>query len=77
MGNLVAVLAHCGRGDEVLLATYRIHFLNEAGGISALGGVHPRTLPVSGGWDADAGCDSRRDPPAGQRALSADAPDRA
>lgn len=46
MGNLVAVLAHCGRGDEVILGDVSHTFLNEAGGISALGGVHPRTVPV-------------------------------
>lgn len=40
MGNLTAVLAHCGRGDEVILGTKAHTFLFEAGGISALGGVH-------------------------------------
>jgi threonine aldolase len=45
MGNLAAVLAHCGRGDEVILGNLAHTFLYEAGGISALGGVHPRTVP--------------------------------
>jgi threonine aldolase len=40
MGNLVAILAHCGRGDEVILGNKAHTFLFEAGGISALGGVH-------------------------------------
>ena len=40
MGNLVAVLAHCGRGDEVILGNKAHTFLYEGGGISALGGVH-------------------------------------
>jgi threonine aldolase len=40
MGNLVAILAHCGRGDEVILGNKAHTFLYEAGGISALGGVH-------------------------------------
>jgi threonine aldolase len=40
MGNLVAVLAHCGRGDEVIVGNRSHTFLYEAGGISALGGVH-------------------------------------
>ena len=44
MGNLVAVLAHCGRGDEVILGDQSHTFHYEAGGISALGGVHPHTL---------------------------------
>ena len=40
MGNLVAILAHCGRGDEAILGNKAHTFLYEAGGISALGGVH-------------------------------------
>jgi threonine aldolase len=44
MGNLAAVLAHCGRGDEVILGHLSHSFLYEAGGISALGGAHPRTI---------------------------------
>ena len=48
MGNLAGVLAHCGRGDEVILGDLAHTFLYEAGGVSALGGVHPhpvRTRP--------------------------------
>ena len=45
MGNLAAVLAHCGRGDEVILGSKSHTFLFEAGGISALGGVHSCQLP--------------------------------
>jgi len=45
MGNLAAVLAHCGRGDEVILGDQSHTFLFEAGGISALGGVHSRQIP--------------------------------
>ena len=44
MGNLAAVLAHCGRGDEVILGNLSHTYLFEAGGIAALGGVHPRVL---------------------------------
>ena len=45
MGNLISVLSHCSRGDEILLGD-RCHIsLYEVGGISALGGIHPRTLP--------------------------------
>lgn len=46
MGNLVAVLAHCGRGDEVILGDRAHTFVYEAGGIAALGGVHPHPVPV-------------------------------
>jgi len=45
MGNLIAVLAHCGRGDEVIMGDCAHTFLYEAGGISALGGVHPHLIP--------------------------------
>ncbi len=46
MGNLVAVLSHCGRGDEMILGDTSHTFMYEAGGVSALGGVHPHPLPV-------------------------------
>jgi threonine aldolase len=45
MGNLAAVLAHCQRGDEVILGNKAHTFLYEAGGISVLGGVHSCQLP--------------------------------
>ena len=45
MGNLLAMLAHCQRGDEVILGNKAHTFLYEAGGISALGGVHSCQLP--------------------------------
>ena len=45
MGNLSAMLAHCQRGDEVILGNKSHTFLFEAGGISALGGVHSCQLP--------------------------------
>src|SRR5512136_2282816 len=45
MGNLAAVLAHCDRGDEVILGNLAHTFLFEAGGISALGGVHSHQIP--------------------------------
>lgn len=45
MGNLVSILSHCGRGDEVILGDQSHIFLNETGGMSAFGGVHPHTVP--------------------------------
>ncbi|MFQ5923704.1 MAG: low-specificity L-threonine aldolase [Anaerolineales bacterium] len=45
MGNLAAVLSHCQRGDEIILGDKSHTFLSEAGGVSALGGVHPRAIP--------------------------------
>ena len=45
MGNLTAVLAHCQRGDEVILGREAHTYRYEAGGISVLGGVHSCQLP--------------------------------
>jgi len=45
MGNLVSLLARCGRGAEIILGDVCHTFLYEAGGISALGGIHPHTIP--------------------------------
>ncbi len=44
MGNLAAVLAHCGRGDEVILGDLAHQFLKEAAGMAGLGGIQPRTV---------------------------------
>jgi threonine aldolase len=44
MGNLIALLVHCQRGDEVIVGNQSHIFLNEAGGMSALGGVQPYPL---------------------------------
>ena len=45
MGNLVALLAHCGRGNEVILGDRSHTFLFEQGGMAALGGIVPRLIP--------------------------------
>jgi threonine aldolase len=44
MGNLVCVLTHCRRGEEVILGEKSHTFLYEAGSISAVGGIHPHTI---------------------------------
>lgn len=45
MGNLIGVLGHCQRGDEVIMGHLGHTFLFEVGGVSALGGVFVHTLP--------------------------------
>ena len=45
MGNLLAVLASCERGDEVIMGRQGHTFLHEAGGVSVLGGVSMHTIP--------------------------------
>jgi threonine aldolase len=56
MANLVAILAHCNRGDEAIMGAQSHTFLNEAGGVAALGGIQPFPLPnrVDGTLDPDA-----------------------
>ena len=41
MGNLVALLTHCGRGDEVIVGNRSHTYLFEQGGMAALGGITP------------------------------------
>jgi threonine aldolase len=45
MANLVSLLAHCDRGDEIILGSQAHTFLAEQGGSAAIAGIHPRTLP--------------------------------
>ena len=44
MGNLVSLLAQCGRGDEVIVGDQAHTYVYEQGGMAALGGIHPRVL---------------------------------
>ena len=44
MGNLIGVLSHCQRGDEVIVGKKNHVFVHEAGGMSALGGIHSNQL---------------------------------
>ena len=44
MGNLLALLVHCQRGDEVIVGEKSHIYMNEAGGMAALGGIHPRPV---------------------------------
>jgi threonine aldolase len=43
-GNLVALLAQCERGCEVILGAHSDLYNSETGGLSALGGLLPRTV---------------------------------
>ena len=44
MGNLLALLVHCQRGDEVIVGDKSHIYMNEAGGMSALGGIFPHPV---------------------------------
>jgi threonine aldolase len=45
MGNLVALLTHCARGDEVIIGDHQHTFTSEVGGMAALGGIQPHPVP--------------------------------
>lgn len=44
MANLVSIMAHCGRGDEMILGHLAHTFFYEQGGAAAVAAVHPRTV---------------------------------
>jgi threonine aldolase len=56
MANLISLLTHCGRGDEVILGDQAHIFFYEQGGSAAVGGIHPRTVAnrPDGSFDLDA-----------------------
>lgn len=65
MANLICVLTHCQiRGSEVILGDYSHIHIYENGGISTIGGVHPRTVKNNedGTMDIDRIEESIRDP---------------
>ncbi|MCS7324258.1 MAG: low-specificity L-threonine aldolase [Anaerolineae bacterium] len=45
MGNLTALLAHCGRGDEIIVGDQSHIYIYEGGGSAVIGGIHPRAIP--------------------------------
>lgn len=45
MGNLVAILTHCNRGEEIIIGDKCHIFRWEGGNVAALGGVHPFVIP--------------------------------
>lgn len=45
--NLIALLAHCGRGDEYIVGADAHTFKYEGGGAAVLGGIQPQTIPVA------------------------------
>jgi threonine aldolase len=45
MANLVSQMAHCGRGDEIILGDQAHTFYHEQGGTAAVAGIHPHTIP--------------------------------
>jgi threonine aldolase len=44
MGNLSAMLAHCGRGEEIIVGDQSHIYIYEGGGTAVVGGIHPRAI---------------------------------
>ncbi len=44
MGNLVSLLSHCQRGDEIIVGKCNHIFQWEQGGAASLGGIHTQTV---------------------------------
>jgi threonine aldolase len=44
MGNLISILTHCQRGEEIIVGDQAHIFVSEQGGSAALGGIHARTV---------------------------------
>jgi threonine aldolase len=45
--NLIALLTHCGRGDEYIVGQDYHTYLYESGGAACLGGIQPQPIEVS------------------------------
>jgi threonine aldolase len=45
-GNLCALLAHCGRGDEYIVGQQAHTYLYEGGGGAAFGGIQPQPIDL-------------------------------
>lgn len=53
--NLLALLTHCGRGDEYIVGQEAHTYLLEGGGGAALGGVQPQPLAIEADGTLDLG----------------------
>jgi threonine aldolase len=53
MGNLSALLAHCGRGDEAIIGSESHILWYESGGVSTLGGIPTFVVPNDAGGRLD------------------------
>ena len=53
--NLVALLTHCGRGDEYIVGATAHTYQYEGGGAAALGGIQPQTVPFEPDGTLDLG----------------------
>ena len=63
MGNLISMLSHCARGDEIILGDQSHIFLNEVGGLAALGGIQPHIIPNESNGTLDLGTVEKQSAP--------------
>ena len=72
MGNLCAILAHCGRGQEALVGDQSHIYHYEGGGASVLGGVAFHIVPTdaTGELPLEALADAMRDPEDSHEAIT-------
>jgi threonine aldolase len=56
MANLISQMAHCNRGDEIIVGDQAHIFIYEQGGTAAVGGIHSRAISnqANGQIDLDA-----------------------
>ena len=53
MSNLLALMAHCGRGDEYIVGQQAHTYKNEGGGAVVLGSIQPQPLEVQADGSLD------------------------
>ena len=72
MGNLCAILAHCGRGQEAIVGDESHIYHYEGGGASVLGGVAVHLVPTeaTGELPLSALADAVRDPADSHEAIT-------
>ncbi|MGQ0551032.1 MAG: low-specificity L-threonine aldolase [Armatimonadota bacterium] len=63
MANLIAMMAHTEKGDEVILDSEAHTYLHEAGAMTAVAGCHPRPLPTEWGIISPAQFEAALRPP--------------
>ena len=54
-GNLLALLTHCGRGDEYICGQQAHNYRTEGGGAAVLGGIQPQPINVEADGTLDLG----------------------
>ena len=54
-GNLLALLTHCGRGDEYICGQQAHNYRTEGGGAAVLGGIQPQPIEVEADGTLDLG----------------------